>query len=177
MSKGLLLLSTLLALAVPAAGARAATSHTVDLANGLLDGHRVLGRTIAGVTAGLGRPDFRLGPRSRYRIGWGSPTDFSIEVVFHRSGGVQYAWSIVFRHVAVRDVKIGDLLGRRSRSLQAAIVAGYGDIFRLLRPYACKSRGVCVGEFAPVGGPLHLTFGTYPRLGNWLTVWQKPAGA
>jgi hypothetical protein len=90
---------------------------------------------------------------------------------------VQYAWSIVFHRVAVRDVKIGDLLGRRSRALQAAIVAGYGDTFRLLRPYACKSHGVCVGEFAPVGGPLHLTFGTYPKLGNWLSVWQKPPGA
>jgi hypothetical protein len=175
--KRLLLLLSLVALAVPAAGVRAAASHTVDLRSGLLDGHRVLGRTIAGVTAGLGRPDFRLGPQSRYRIGWGSPTDFSIEVVFHRSGGVQYAWSIVFHRVVVRDVKIGDLLRRRSRALQAAILARYGDTFRLRRPYACNRYRICVGEFAPTStGPLHLTLGSYPKLGNWLSVWQKPRG-
>ena len=174
--KRLLLLSALVALAVPAAGAHAATSHTVDLASGLLDGHRVLERTIAGVTAGLGRPDFRLGRRKDYRIGWGDPSVPAIEVLFRRRGGVQYAWSIAFHHVVVRDVKIGDLLGRRSGALQAAILAQYGDTFKLLRPYACKHSGECVGEFAPVGGTHHLTFGAQPMNGIWLTIWEQPPG-
>jgi hypothetical protein len=46
--KRVLLLLAVVALAVPAAGAGATRSHTVDLGTGLLDGHRVLGRTIVG---------------------------------------------------------------------------------------------------------------------------------
>jgi len=174
--KRLLLLLSLVALALPAAGVRAASSHTVDLGSGLLDGHRVLGRTVAGVTAGLGRPDFRLGPQSRFRIGWGSPADFSIEVLFHRSGQVERAYSIVFQRGPVSDVKVGDLLGRRPVALQAAIRARYGGVFKLIRTSVCKSHAACVGEFAPRTGSIYLTFGTNPKLGTWLTVWQRPLG-
>jgi hypothetical protein len=175
--KRLLLLSTVAILALPAAGAQAATGHTVDLVSGRVDGHRILGRTVAGVTAALGRPDFRAGTRSYYRIGWGSPSDFSIEVLFHRSGRVQRAWSIVFERGPVRDVKLGDLLQHRSAALQAAIRAHYRDTFKLLRPYACKSGSTCVGEFAARSGSLHLSFGTQPVTGTWLTVWQPLASA
>lgn len=172
--KRLLLLFTLAALTLAAAGAQGATGRTVDLATGRLDGHRILGRTIAGVTAALGRPDFRVGPQSRYRMGWGNRSNFSIEVIFHRSGGVKRAWSIAFEQGPVRDAKIGDLLGRSSPSLQAAILAHYGDTFKLVRPYACRA-GNCVGEFAPRrASVLHLTFGTHRPLGTWLTVWQTP---
>jgi len=174
--KRVLLLLALTALAVPAAGARATTSHTVDLASGLLDGHRVLGRTLAGVTAGLGRPDFRRGGQKDYRIGWGDPNEPSVEVLFHPSGGVQHAWSISFDRGPVRDVDLGDLLGRRSGALQAAILARYADTFSLLRPYACKRDGFCAGELAPRTGSLHLTFGTQPVHGTWLTIWQRPRG-
>ena len=174
--KRVLLLVALVALAIPAAGAAATRSHTVDLGSGLLDAHRVLGRTIAGVTAGLGRPDFRRGRQKDYRIGWGNPINPSIEVLFHPSGGVQYAWSISFDSGAVRDVKLGDLLGRRSAALQAAIFTEYADNFSLQRPYKCKSHGFCVGEFAPRAGSLHLTFGTQPVRGTWLTIWQQPRG-
>jgi hypothetical protein len=170
--KRVLLLLALVVLAIPAAGAGATRSHTVDLGNGLLDGHRVLGRTIAGVTAGLGRPDFRLGPQSRYRIGWGSPSNPSVEVIFARSGGVERAWSIAFDSGRVLDVKLGNLLARRSATLQAGVLAQYGDAFKLLRPYACKAQSACVGEFAPRTGSLHLTFGTHPATGTWLSIWQ-----
>jgi hypothetical protein len=170
--KRLLLFSTVAVLAFPAAGAHGATTHTVDLASGRLDGHRILGRTIAGVTAALGRPDFHSGSRSRYRIGWGTPRDFSIEVLFRRSGGVQRAWSIVFERGSIRDVKLGDVLQRRSGAFQTAVLARYGNTFRLLRGYACKSEGACVGELAPRSGSVHLTFGTQRVTGTWLTVWQ-----
>lgn len=173
--KRLLLLLTLAVLALPAAGARGATHHTVDLTTGRVDGHPILGRTIAGVTAALGRPDFRVGPQSHYRIGWGDRFNFSIEVIFRRSGGVQHAWSIAFERGPLRDAKLGDLLGRSSSSLQAAILARYGDTFTLVRPYACRS-GNCVGEFAPrAGARVHLTFGTHRVLGTCLTVWQTPS--
>jgi hypothetical protein len=168
----LLVLAAVAVLALPAAGAHGTTAHTIDLAAGRLDGHRILGRTIAGVTAALGRPDFRGGPHSRYRIGWGTPHDFSIEVLFRRSGGVQRAWSIVFERGPIRDVKLGDVLEPRSGALQAAVIARYGDAFRLLRGYACTREGACVGEFAPRTGSLHLTFGTQRVTGTWLTVWQ-----
>src|SRR5665647_1231137 len=134
----LLVLSTIAVLVLPSAGA-AATGLTVDLASVRLDGRRILGRTVAVVTAALGRPDFHAGPQTRYRVGWGSPNDFSIEVLFRASGGAQHAWSIVLERGPIRDAKIGDLLERRSRALQAAIRAKHEDTFRLLRPYACKS--------------------------------------
>jgi hypothetical protein len=168
----LLVLSTLIALGLPAAGARAGAGHTVDLATGRVDGRVVLGRTIAQVTAVLGRPDFRVGPPLRHRIGYGPQGDFSTEVIFRRTGGVQRAWSIVFRHGAVRDVKIGQLLRRSSQSLQASILSGYRDAFRLVRAYACRPPGNCVGEFASRSGAHpHLTFGTGAP-GTWVTLWQ-----
>jgi hypothetical protein len=168
--KRLLLLSTLAVLAIPVVGAQATTGRSVDLANGRVDGHRVLGLTVAQVTAALGSPDFRVGPRSRYRIGYGTPSKFSAEVIFRRSGGVQRAWSIVFERGPARDMKVGDLL-QRSAVLQKAILAKYGTTFRLVRSYACKSKA-CVGEFAARRGPIHLTFGTRPVTGTWLTIWK-----
>ena len=153
--KRILLLVILALVAVPMAGAQVATSHNVDLASGRVDGHQILGRTIAGVTAALGRPDFRIGPTTRYRIGWGTPRRFSTEVIFRRSGGVQHAWSVVFERGIVRDAKIGNLL-QPSATLQRAIVANYGTTYKLVRPYTCKTETQCVGEFAARSGPLSI---------------------
>lgn len=120
----------------------------------------------------LGRADFRAGPRSHYVLGWGDQRNFSVEVIFRPVGGVERAWSMAFER-DVRDVKLGDLLGRSSTSLQAAVSKGYADTFKLARPYACKDKTYCVGEFAPRKGTLHLTFGTHSTLGTWLTVWER----
>jgi hypothetical protein len=155
-----------------AAGAGGASVRTVNLATGYVDGHRVLGRTIAGVTAALGRPDFRLGPMSRYRIVWGDRSNFSVAVIFRRSGGVQRAWSIAFERGPVREPKLGNVLARSPSSLQSAVLARYPDNFKLLRRYVCAEGG-CIGEFGPRGASsLHLTFGTHHALGTWFTVWQ-----
>jgi hypothetical protein len=81
---------------MPAGAAHATKSLSVDLTNGRVDGHRVHGLTVAQVTAALGRPDFHAGPRSHYRIGYGTLRDFSTDVSFRPSGGVERAWSIVF---------------------------------------------------------------------------------
>jgi hypothetical protein len=152
--------------------AHGATSHTVDLATGRVDGHPVLGRTIAGVTAGLGRPDFRIVSPSRYRLGWGDRHNFAVEVIFRRRGGVQRAWSLAFERGNVRDVRAGALLARTPEALQTTLVASYGDTLRLVQSYHCKA-GRCVGEFAPrPGHGLHLTFGSRPTLGTWMTLWQ-----
>jgi len=157
--------------AVPMAGAQTATSHSFELASGRVDGQQILGHTIAGVTAALGRPDFRIGPTSRYRIGWGTQSRLSTEVIFRRSGGVQRAWSIAFERGPVRDAEVGNLL-QPSAALQRAIVAKYGTTFKLVRPYACKTETQCVGEFAARSGLLHLTFGAQPVTGTWLTIWK-----
>jgi hypothetical protein len=168
--KRLLLLCTLAVLTMPAVGAQATTGRSVDLATGHVSGHRVLGLTAAQVIAVLGRPDFRVGPRSRYRIGYGPQSGFSTEVIFRPSGAVERAWSIVFERGPVRDVKVGNLL-QRSTALQKAIRARYSTTFRLVRGYTCKSKDPCSGEFAARSGPLHLTFGTQPVTGTWLTIW------
>lgn len=159
-------------LAVSPAGAAAASGHALDLASGSVDGHRILGRTIAGVTAALGRPDYRAGKRLSYKLGWGARPNFSIEVMFRPVAGVERAWSMAFEH-GVHDVKLGDLLGRSSPALQAAIFKSYGDSFKLVRPYKCKAK-ICVGEFAQRTGSLHIGFGTQPTLDTWLTVWRGP---
>ena len=165
----LLPLCAVLMLAV-ASGATAAGSNTIDLTTGNVDGHRILGRTVAGVTAALGRPDYQTGIRSHLTLGWGRRPSFSIEVFFRPSGGVERAWSMAFER-RVRDVRIGDLLGRSSASLQAAVRKAYADTFTLVRPYACK-HGRCVGEFAARDGSLHVGFGTQASTGTWLTVFR-----
>lgn len=165
-----LLLCAVLMLASPS-GATAATSHTIDLATGNVDGHRILGRTLAGVTSALGRPHYHSGPRSHYTLGWGRRPSFSVEVFFRPAGGIERAWSMAFEQ-HVRDVKVGDLLGRSSASLQAAVRKTYGDTFTLVRPYTCKA-GRCVGELAARDGTLHVGFGTRASTGTWLTVWRS----
>jgi hypothetical protein len=170
MKRLLLLVVVLVASSSMLAGAQAASSRTVDLVSGRVDGHPVLGRTVAGVTAVLGRPEFRHGNRTTYKLGWGSPTDFSMEVIFNRRRGALRAWSVVFGRAPVRDARIGELLGRTSVSLQAMIRSKYADVYKVTRTYRCRV-GTCVGEFAQRDGPLHLTFGTEGALGRHLAVW------
>ena len=141
--------------------------HTVDLASGRVDRHGVLGRTIPGVTAALGRPDYRTATV----LGWGARPDFALEVRFRREHGVRRAWSLAFER-GVRDVKLGDLLARSSIGLQQAIRAGYRGTFVLVRPYRCRPSR-CSGEFAARGGSLHVGFGTQAELGTYLTVWTS----
>jgi hypothetical protein len=71
----------------------------------------------------------------------------------------------------VRDVKIGDLLGRSSASLQAAILKGYPQTFTLAQPFRCKNR-ICSSTLVHRSGSLRLTFGTQPKLGTWLNVYR-----
>jgi hypothetical protein len=169
--KRLLLLAIASVVFAPTA-AQGATGHTIDLASGRLDGHDILGRTIPAVTAALGRPDFRAGSKSRYRIGWGSEANFRIEVLFATRDGKERATSIVLERSPIRDPKLGELLGLSSPALQTAMRTRYPGAYKLLRPYTCKSNHECVGEFAARNGTLHITFGTHNRLGTWLNVWQ-----
>jgi hypothetical protein len=69
--RALLALFGILLLAPASASLR--NTYRISLATGELDGKPVLGMSLREVTATLGKPDFRSGPRSRYRIGWGRP--------------------------------------------------------------------------------------------------------
>jgi hypothetical protein len=136
-----------------------APGHTLDLSSGRVDGHAVLGRSVAGVTASLGRPDFR----AKGRIGWGTQRDFSTEVLFRRSGGELRAWSIVFERGPVRAGNVGDLLGLDPRTLR---LPGYD----VVRRYRCVG-AICSTELEQRDGPLRVVFGTQPRRGTWLTLY------
>jgi hypothetical protein len=160
--------------ATSAAAAERTDTRMLDLSTGTVDGTRVLGRSVAGVTAALGRPDFRLAGGECCRIGWGTPTEFSIEVLFRHSRSAWRSWSIVFRRGGlVVDVRIGDLPNRPSPALQHQVIAKYGKTYRLVRMYACRTKGFCSGEFAQRGGLLHFAFGTERRGGTWVTLWTS----
>ena len=158
------------ALCTPAA-VLAAGGHRIDLTSGELDGHRILGRSVADVTAVLGKPDFVSGSRRLRRIGWGRPDSFRFAVLFRPVNGSLRARTLVFESGSVRDVSIGDVLSRTSKALESAIESKYGNKFVLARSYRCRSAGLCTGEFKSTNSNLHLTFGRTARRGTFLTVW------
>jgi hypothetical protein len=149
----------------------AANTQRISLATGELDGKPVLGMSLGEVTATIGKPDFSSGPRSRYRIGWGRPDNFTVAVLFRPVNGRLRASTLVFERGTIRDDRVGNLLSRRPKSLQAAIVSRYASEFELVRPYQCRTRGLCVGEFKTRDGTLHLTFGRTIGKGTFVTVW------
>ena len=149
----------------------ASDAHRVSLATGELDGRQVLGRSIAEVTAVLGKPDFTSGPRRRLRVGWGRPDDFTLAVLFSPVDGRLRARTLVFERGTVRDDRVGNLLARTPKSLQAAIASRYGSELVLVRRYQCRTRGLCVGEFKTTDASLHVTFGRTIGRSTFVTVW------
>jgi hypothetical protein len=135
-----------LLLAAPAASGTA-ERHSIDLVSGSLDGHAVLGSTLPQVVAGLGRPDFEVGGgQPLRRIGWGTPGNFTRELIFRRAGGTLRAQTLVVERGTVIDPKAGNLL-RPSGQLQSVVRTRYGNAFELVRPLACHGTQ-CIGEFA-----------------------------
>jgi hypothetical protein len=152
----------------------ASTRYQVDLATGNLDGKRVLGRSLADVRTTLGRPDLIAGPRNRRLVAWGGGAGtFRLAVLFRPTGNRLLARTLVFESGSIRDAKIGDLLGRAPRSLQVAVESNYRGVFELVRPYRCRTVGLCTGEFAARSGGLHLTFGRTSTRGTFVTVWTS----
>lgn len=158
------------AFCVPAA-VFAAGGHRIDLTSGEFDGHEVLGRSVADVTAVVGRPDFVSGSRRLRRLGWGRRDSFSFAVLFRPVNGRLRARTLIFESGSARDVSIGDVLRRTPKGLQSVIESKYANAFVLVRSFRCRSAGLCTGEFKSVDSSLHLTFGRTARRGTFLTVW------
>jgi hypothetical protein len=149
-----------------------ADAHRVSLASGELDGRQLLGRSMAEVKAVLGKPGFRSGPRRRPRIGWGRPDNFTIAVLFRPVDGRLRASTLVFERGTFKDDRVGNLLTRRPKSLQARIASRHGNELVLVRPYQCRTRrGLCVGEFKTIDARLHVTFGRSVGRSTFVTVW------
>jgi hypothetical protein len=166
------LLAVVAVLVLAPASGLAADAHRVSLASGELDERQVLGRSMTEVTAMLGKPDFRSGARRRPRIGWGRPDNFTLAVLFRPVDGRLRASTLVFERGRIRDDRVGNLLARSPKSLQAAIASRYGSELVLVRPYQCRTRGgLCVGEFKTTDARLHVTFGRSIGRSTFVTVW------
>lgn len=154
---------------VPTAAPSLPGEHSVDLGNGRFDGRIVLGRTISGVTAALGRPDFR-GPRV---VGWGPPPDFRYAVLFRPHARVLHATAIVLERGNFRDPILGDMLAEPPRMLTRDVARVYGAQLRLSKPYHCRTGGICDAVFAARTGRIGVTVGTTRVHGRFVTVWQS----
>lgn len=166
------------AVALAPVGATAANARplhgpprTFELGVGTVGGHRLLGRSVAGVTAALGRPSERRPGRVRYVLRYAvGPAGF-VDVVLRRSRGRLAATSVVLQSGRLVEATTGRLLRLRPRQIQARIASAYADELTLRRAYRCRSTGLCSGEFAASGSALRVTFGTVGGA-RYINVWQ-----
>jgi hypothetical protein len=165
------LLLVIAAVLLASATALAAGGHRIELTSGQVDGKQILGGSIAQVSAALGKPDFTSGSRRLRRIGWGRPDSFRLAVLFRPVDGRLRARTLVFEGGSVRDARIGELLARAPKSLQAAVESKYGGEFELVRTYRCRSAGLCTGQFKARDADLRVTFGRTVGRGTFVTVW------
>jgi len=154
------------------AAAAGASVHSFDLGSGFVDGHRVLGRSVAGVTAALGRPAYRHDTRSRYVLGYRLPPA-TVEVLFRQAAGRLVARTVVLQDPRLTEAKTGRLLRRSPTRIQAAIAAAYGGQYELVRPYRCRTPTRCSGEFSTGDGTRHVTFGRTVEGARFLTIWLR----
>lgn len=151
-------------------------AKTIDLASGRLGGRPVLGRTVAGVTAALGRPDQRVPGVARYTLRY-EPTsprlgNWGVQILFRRDHRALRAWSIVVADPSFREPRIGMLLRLAPSALEKAVMADYGDRYSILRPYHCTTKPrQCRGELGPTGeGRLGLGIGALTPSGRTYAV-------
>jgi hypothetical protein len=146
--------------------APAADVRTFDLSTGVVNGRAVLGRSPAGVTAALGRPDTRF-PGPRYRLQYDRRGTI---VYFRRQQGQLRAVSLVFRDSAYREARLGRALRLRPVALQRAIANAYGDEYALEQAYRCRQ--VCTGVFVASEGGRRITFGREPDGRTFIVFWR-----
>lgn len=169
----MLIAAARLAVAASVASAAVTPRHTVNLANGRFDGHTILGLTPAQVEAVLGRPDATHGSKARYVFDWGKASDLRFRVIFTEQAASERAVLLGFESGIYRDPKLGDVLKRKPAAFLSAMEASYGDVYRLVSPLKHKPGGLYIGEFGQRAGTLHVSFGTHPKLGTFLTIWYS----
>ena len=179
-----LVLAACLGLAGPAAAATGAAAtaavatprqqHTINLANGKLDGRVVLGLTPAQVRTRLGKPDSAHGSKARYVLSWGTDATPRFLVIFTKQGTRERAVTLAFETGVYLDPRIGDILRPAPASFLTAMRTQYGDIYELASPLKHKPGRIYSGEFRRQDGMLHVSFGTHAALGTFVTVWRAP---
>ncbi len=125
----------------------------IDLAAGTVDGHPVLGRSVAAVRSSLGLADYVERYTRRIDLGYGPRTRPRLEVIFNGT-----AWALEFEDPNDTEAKLGRLLGLSPQTLQARIARLYSGAFRLVRSYRCDPKG-CFGLFFSRDGVRRVIFG------------------
>lgn len=156
----------------PGGVARAsASAHvSVDLGSALVNGHPVLGRTVAGVTASFGHPSWRRMSGRVYRIGYGDNANFRMMVLFRKQGGVYRAATVAFERAPVFERRIGvNVLAVPPAEFAREVSASY-PTWHTERAPLCKS-GTCTVVLGDTSTNLHVTFGQTAALGGFLSLW------
>ena len=170
-----LAITALVCILVSLLAGKAASNDTagpsIDFGSALVDGHQLLGRSVAGVTAAFGRPTWRESSGSRFRLVYGDRMNFRMLVLFRREQGVFRAVTVAFEKQPVFEQRTGtNLLAVPPRAAAERTRAEYRNI-RLERPWRCKS-GICTVVLRAVGTSYHVTFGRTDAHGSYISIWK-----
>jgi hypothetical protein len=171
-----LLLGVVLALAATASGAEALPAApgtlAVDLLTVRVNGHVVLGRSVAGVTAAFGRPSWRVRGKRLYRIGYGDRENPAMVVLFRKRGEVLRAATVAFEKPPLVEPRLGrNGLAMTPRSFARTVERKYPSAFGVeLAPTCAQAR--CITTLQAVDSARRLTFGQRRGLGSYLSIWQ-----
>jgi hypothetical protein len=125
----------------------------VDLAAGTVDGHPVLGRSVAAIRSSLGPPDYVERYKRRVDLGYGLRSRPRVEVIFNGT-----AWALELEDPSDVEARLGRPLTFAPRELQTLIARRYAGTFRLARSYHCDPKG-CFGLFFSRDGSRRVIFG------------------
>jgi hypothetical protein len=165
--------AAILVAAVAAATTNGATAPrlTVDLGTGAINGHVILGKSVAQVARSLGKPSWRMPGTRRYRLGYGDRTDFSLMIRFQKQGAALRAVAVAFERQPLFERRIGmNVLAMTPRAFQSAVARSYGAGFTVATRLRC-ARQMCSLTLRSSDSDRRVTFGTTKSLGAFLTIW------
>lgn len=165
--------AAILVAAVAAATANGATAPrlTVNLETGAINGHVILGKSVAQVARSLGKPSWRVPGTRFYRLGYGDRTDFSLMIRFQKQGAALRAVAVAFERPPLFERRIGkNVLAMTPRAFQSAVARSYGTGFVVTTRLRC-TRQLCSLTLRSSDSDRRVTFGTTKSLGAFLTIW------